>query len=154
MLCGVAGIEQATLANSAAYLKSWIARFKSDSRSIISGASAAQKAADYILEESAKDSPAVNTDKGEVGSSSLPRPTKPSRKLSAGRFCSISTESRFISSGYALPRSFANSPRRPFPAAASVAILLGFSGLLDARSYSRWFGGDPIYYDVPLCSRS
>jgi antirestriction protein ArdC len=30
MLCGVAGIEQATLANSAAYLKSWIARLKSD----------------------------------------------------------------------------------------------------------------------------
>jgi len=48
MLCGVAGIEQSTLANSAAYLKSWIARLKSDSRLVISAASAAQKAADYI----------------------------------------------------------------------------------------------------------
>jgi antirestriction protein ArdC len=59
MLCGVAGIEQATLANSAAYLKSWIARLKSDSRLVISAASAAQKAADYIRGESTKDSPAV-----------------------------------------------------------------------------------------------
>jgi len=59
MLCGVAGIEQATLANSAAYLKSWIARLKSDSCLVISAASAAQKAADYIRGESAKDSPAV-----------------------------------------------------------------------------------------------
>jgi antirestriction protein ArdC len=59
MLCGVAGIEQATLANSAAYLKSSIARLKSDSRLVISAASAAQKASDYIRGESAKDSPAV-----------------------------------------------------------------------------------------------
>jgi antirestriction protein ArdC len=60
MLCGVAGIEQAMLANSAAYLKSWIARLKSDSRLIISAASAAQKAADYVRGESAKDSPAAS----------------------------------------------------------------------------------------------
>jgi antirestriction protein ArdC len=59
MLCGVAGIEQNTLANSAAYLKSWITRLKSDSRLVISAASAAQKAADYIRGESAKDSPVV-----------------------------------------------------------------------------------------------
>jgi len=59
MLCGVAGIEQNTLANSAAYLKTWIARLKADSKLIISAASAAQKAADYIRGESAKDSPAV-----------------------------------------------------------------------------------------------
>jgi len=59
MLCGVAGIEQNTLANSAAYLKSWITRLKSDSRLVISAASAAQKAADYIRGESAKDSPAI-----------------------------------------------------------------------------------------------
>ncbi len=58
MLCGVAGIEQSTLANSAAYLKSWIARLKSDSRLVVSAASAAQKAADYIRGESAKGSPA------------------------------------------------------------------------------------------------
>ncbi len=48
MLCGVAGIEQNTLANSAAYLKAWIERLKADSKLVISAASAAQKAADYI----------------------------------------------------------------------------------------------------------
>ena len=59
MLCGLAGIEQSTLANSAAYLKTWIARLKADSRLIVQAASAAQKAADYIRGESTKDSPAV-----------------------------------------------------------------------------------------------
>src|ERR1700675_1119321 len=48
MLCGVAGIEQKTLENSAAYLKAWIARLKSDSRLLVSAASQAQKAADFI----------------------------------------------------------------------------------------------------------
>jgi antirestriction protein ArdC len=59
MLCGVAGIEQSTVANSAAYLKSWTARLKGDSKLVVSAASAAQKAGDYIRGESAKDSPAV-----------------------------------------------------------------------------------------------
>jgi antirestriction protein ArdC len=59
MLCGVAGIEQATVANSAAYLKAWIARLKADSRLVVQAASAAQKAADYIRGESTKDSPAA-----------------------------------------------------------------------------------------------
>lgn len=49
MLCGVTGIAPSTLQNSAAYLKTWIARLKSDSRLLVSAASAAQKAADYIL---------------------------------------------------------------------------------------------------------
>ena len=49
MLCGVAGIENRTLDNSAAYLKTWIERLKSDSRLIVIAASAAQKAADFIL---------------------------------------------------------------------------------------------------------
>jgi antirestriction protein ArdC len=48
MLCGVAGIEQKTLANSAAYLKTWIAWLRSDSRLVVSAASQAQKAADFI----------------------------------------------------------------------------------------------------------
>jgi antirestriction protein ArdC len=56
-LCGVSGIEQSTLANSAAYLKTWIERLKSDSRLVVSAASAAQKAADYIRGESPKGSP-------------------------------------------------------------------------------------------------
>ena len=49
MLCGVAGIESQTLDNSAAYLQTWINRLQSDSRLIVSAASQAQKAADYIL---------------------------------------------------------------------------------------------------------
>jgi antirestriction protein ArdC len=48
MLCGVAGIERKTLSNSAAYLKSWIDVLKSDSHMVVSAASQAQKAADYI----------------------------------------------------------------------------------------------------------
>ena len=62
MLCGIAGIEQATISNSAAYLQSWIKRLKADSRLVVSAASAAQKAADYIRGESAKDSPACAGD--------------------------------------------------------------------------------------------
>lgn len=49
MLASVAGIERKTLANSAAYLQSWIKVLKSDSRMVVSAASQAQKAADYIL---------------------------------------------------------------------------------------------------------
>jgi len=48
MLCGVAGIQSRTLDNSASYLQSWINRLRSDSRLIVSAASQAQKAADYI----------------------------------------------------------------------------------------------------------
>src|ERR1700686_570931 len=48
MLCGVAGIERKTLSNSAAYLKSWIDVLKTDSPMVVSAASQAQKAADYI----------------------------------------------------------------------------------------------------------
>ena len=48
MLCGVAGIEQATIDNSAAYIKSWSQRLRQDSKLIIQAASKAQRAADYI----------------------------------------------------------------------------------------------------------
>jgi len=49
ILCGITGIAPATLQNSAVYLKTWIERLKSDSRLLVSAASAAQKASDYIL---------------------------------------------------------------------------------------------------------
>ena len=52
MLCGVTGISPATLQNSAAYLKAWIERLRSDSRLLVSAAAAAQKASDYILGQS------------------------------------------------------------------------------------------------------
>jgi antirestriction protein ArdC len=48
MLCAVTGIAPATLQNSAAYLNTWITRLKADSKLILSAASQAQKAADYI----------------------------------------------------------------------------------------------------------
>lgn len=53
MLCGVASIQSRTLKNSASYLQSWINRLRSDSRLIVSAASQAQKAADYILARTA-----------------------------------------------------------------------------------------------------
>lgn len=56
MLCGIAGIEQATIGNSAAYLRGWINRLRADSRLVIAAARAAQEAADYIRGES-QDSP-------------------------------------------------------------------------------------------------
>ncbi len=49
MLCGVAGIDNSTLDNSASYLQSWIKALKGDSRLAITAAQQAQKAADYIL---------------------------------------------------------------------------------------------------------
>jgi antirestriction protein ArdC len=49
MLCGLTGLAPHTLENSAAYLQSWLCVLKSDSRMVVSAASAAQKAADYIL---------------------------------------------------------------------------------------------------------
>ena len=60
MLCGVAGIGSQTLGNSAAYLQAWINRLKSDSRLIVSAASQAQKAADYILARGANDTEGEN----------------------------------------------------------------------------------------------
>ena len=48
-LCSTAGIDQRTLENSAAYLRGWISALQGDSRLIVSAASAAQKAADYVL---------------------------------------------------------------------------------------------------------
>ncbi len=49
MLCGLAGVEQETLDNSAAYVQGWLGKLKGDSKFIVSAASQAQKAADYII---------------------------------------------------------------------------------------------------------
>lgn len=48
-LCGQAGIVERTLDNSAAYVKSWLARLKDDVKLVVQGAAQAQKAADFIL---------------------------------------------------------------------------------------------------------
>ena len=49
MLCGIAGIANKTLDNSAAYIKSWHRKLKEDPKLIIFAAAQGQKAADYIL---------------------------------------------------------------------------------------------------------
>lgn len=50
MLCGVTGIEDAALTlNSASYLSHWIAMLRGDARLVVSAASQAQRAADFIL---------------------------------------------------------------------------------------------------------
>jgi antirestriction protein ArdC len=48
-LCGTAGIEAATIDNSAAYIASWRKRLKDDAKLVVQAAAKAQKAADYIL---------------------------------------------------------------------------------------------------------
>ena len=52
MLCAVSGIEN-TIANSAAYVQSWINALKGDERLAVVAAARAQKAADYIRGETA-----------------------------------------------------------------------------------------------------
>ncbi|MEK5061027.1 antirestriction protein [Paenibacillus sp. FSL H7-0326] len=48
MLCGVAGIEQTTIDNSASYINGWLKALDNDATLIVMAANAAQKAADYI----------------------------------------------------------------------------------------------------------
>ena len=49
MLCAVAGIDNSTLDNSAAYIAGWLSRLQEDPKLIVQAAAAAQKAADHIL---------------------------------------------------------------------------------------------------------
>jgi antirestriction protein ArdC len=54
-LCAEAGIES-TLDNSAAYLKGWLGALKGDARLIVTAASAAQRAADFLLGRNGQES--------------------------------------------------------------------------------------------------
>ena len=47
-LCGVCGIANATIDNSAAYLQSWMAVLRHDPTLLVQAAAQAQRAADYI----------------------------------------------------------------------------------------------------------
>lgn len=49
MLCGVAGIDNSTLPNSASYIGSWLKKLQDDKRLVVQAAAQAQKAADFIL---------------------------------------------------------------------------------------------------------
>jgi len=48
-LCGVAGIEQRTIENSAAYIAGWLKALKNDKKLLVMAAAQAQHASDYIL---------------------------------------------------------------------------------------------------------
>ena len=47
-LCGVCGIENKTVDNSAAYIASWLRALKHDTQMVILAAAQAQRAADFI----------------------------------------------------------------------------------------------------------
>lgn len=51
MLCGIAGIDNETVDNSASYIQSWLSKLKNDKKLIIHASQKAQKAADYIIGE-------------------------------------------------------------------------------------------------------
>ena len=48
MLCGVLGIENKTINNSANCIRAWLRTLKEDKRLAVHAAAAAQKAADFI----------------------------------------------------------------------------------------------------------
>jgi len=48
-MCGITNIENETIQNNAAYIKSWIRKFKDDSKVLVMAATQAQKSVDYIL---------------------------------------------------------------------------------------------------------
>lgn len=55
-LCGVANIEPQVEDQSVAYLQGWVSRLKGDSKLLIQAAAQAQRAADYILGTSSRES--------------------------------------------------------------------------------------------------
>lgn len=52
-LCGFSGIENKTINNSAAYLRTWLEVLKKDPRLVLVAAGQAQKASDLILNQQA-----------------------------------------------------------------------------------------------------
>jgi antirestriction protein ArdC len=48
-LCGIAGIENCTIDNPAAYLAGWLARLRTDRKLIVHASAQAQRACDYVL---------------------------------------------------------------------------------------------------------
>ena len=62
-LCAEAGIEPATIENSAAYIENWSRVLKNDRRALVVAAGAAQRAADYVLDRQ----PARAVDERAVG---------------------------------------------------------------------------------------
>jgi antirestriction protein ArdC len=67
-LCGHAGISEAILENSAAYVQNWLEQLRNDKRLIVQAAAQAQRAADFILGVKYEEKDAVSTPQsaGEV----------------------------------------------------------------------------------------
>lgn len=63
-LCHLTGIQNATIDNSAAYIKSWIRKFKEDKKMLLIASSMAQKAVDYILEHQSGENSWIKTRTG------------------------------------------------------------------------------------------
>src|SRR5262244_623226 len=53
-LCGVAGIVNETVTNSAAYIQGWLNKLRNDKKLLVQAAAQAQKAADFILGKETK----------------------------------------------------------------------------------------------------
>ena len=56
-LCGITHIEQQTIQNNAAYIKSWIRTFKDDPKILVMAAAQAQNAVNYILNQKLEPAP-------------------------------------------------------------------------------------------------
>ncbi|AIG26821.1 hypothetical protein BRLA_c025010 [Brevibacillus laterosporus LMG 15441] len=50
MLCGVCGIDNSTIENSASYISSWLRKLEQDPKLIVQAATQAQKGVDLILD--------------------------------------------------------------------------------------------------------
>lgn len=74
-LCGMSGIDQGTIDNSAAYVGSWLSVLKGDKKFLIEAAGAAQKAVDYMLGK-------VRQAYDESGEPSVPAKPKKQRRPS------------------------------------------------------------------------
>lgn len=55
MMCGVVGIEETTINNSASYIAGWLKKLRNDKSLIIKASSKAQKSCDYVLNQQAKE---------------------------------------------------------------------------------------------------
>lgn len=61
-LCYMTGIQNATIDNSAAYIKSWIGKFKEEKKMLLAASSMAQKAVDYILDHQSFPNPVTDVE--------------------------------------------------------------------------------------------
>jgi antirestriction protein ArdC len=81
-LCGHCGIENAVVANSAAYIAGWLKKLRDDKRLVIHAA-AAQKAADFIL------GPRNSDDETDTGGDERTRTNQPKFETPPPRRSSI-----------------------------------------------------------------